>query len=134
MDLDPSLYLQPAVEHAHRILHLFLAMSDLTAFVRPAYENLLCSFATTTLSEFASSLGDTDTTVALMERTSRHVQLGGKVEPVSKWALSIMRRHVFDNNKGSDCDITQSGALTPSQGFGMFYWKQCSLVRRLRGC
>lgn len=48
-------------------------MSDLTAFVRPAYENLLCSFAMVTLSEFAIYLDDIDATLALMERTSQHV-------------------------------------------------------------
>lgn len=89
-------------------------MSDLTAFVRPAYENLLCSFAMVTLSEFAIYLDDVEATLALMERTSQHVQLGGKAEPVSKWALSVMRKHVSDSS-----DVTAapggSGTFTPKQ-------------------
>ncbi|KAF2635656.1 hypothetical protein P280DRAFT_553703 [Massarina eburnea CBS 473.64] len=131
-DLDPSLYFQLAIEHAHRILHLFLAMSDLTAFVRPAYENLLCSFAMVTLSEFATYLDDVHATLALMERTSRHVQLGGKAEPVSKWALSVMRKYVYDMNKSSDIDIWQavaadtvvprSAAILPAESFEVGGW------------
>lgn len=118
-DLDPSLYFQLAVEHAHRILHLFLAMSDLTAFVRPAYENLLCSFAMVTLSEFATYLDDIDATLALMERTSQHVQLGGKAEPVSKWALSVMRKYVFDRNKTSDFDTGHTEPSSSGQSLGV---------------
>jgi hypothetical protein len=117
-DLDPSLFIQLAVEHAHRILHLFLAMSDLTAFVRPAYENLLCSFAMVTLSEFATYLDDIDATLALMERTSQHVQLGGKAEPVSKWALSVMRKYVFDMKRASGHDLTQRETFIPRPNLG----------------
>lgn len=108
-DLDPTLFFQLAVEHAHRILNLFLAMSDLTAFVRPAYENLLCSFAMVTLSEFATYLEDVAATLALMEKTSLHVQLGGKAEPVSKWALNVLRKYVFDLKRASWQDPTQNG-------------------------
>ncbi|KAG0648784.1 Zn(2)-C6 zinc finger-containing prtT [Hyphodiscus hymeniophilus] len=115
-ELDPSLYIHLAIEHAHRILHLFLAMSDLTDFVRPAYENLLCSFAMVTLSEFAIYLDDIDQTLSLMERTSQHVQLGGKAEPVSKWALSIMRKHVSDDSSALHFEIGQSSTFTPKQG------------------
>jgi hypothetical protein len=118
-DLDPSLYINLAVEHANRILHLFLAMSDLTAFVRPAYENLLCSFAMVTLSEFAICLDDIDATLALMERTSQHVQLGGKAEPVSKWALSVIKKYVSDNSRDVDFEIGQPGTFTPRQGLGV---------------
>lgn len=94
-------------------------MSDLTAFVRPAYENLLCSFAMVTLSEFAIYLDDIDATLALMERTSQHVQLGGKAEPVSKWALSVMRKYVSDNSREEDPSLVRSGTLTPRQGLGI---------------
>jgi hypothetical protein len=94
-------------------------MSDLTAFVRPAYENLLCSFAMVTLSEFATYLDDIDATLALMERTSHHVQLGGKAEPVSKWALSVMRKYVFDANKSSHTDLSQVVASEARQGLNV---------------
>ena len=94
-------------------------MSDLTAFVRPAYENLLCSFAMVTLSEFAIYLDDTDQTLALMERTSQHVQLGGKAEPVSKWALSVMRKYVSDNSRDLDLEIGQTNIFTPKPGLGL---------------
>lgn len=105
-----------AIEHAHRILHLFLAMSDLTAFVRPAYENLLCSFAMVTLSEFATYLDDVDATLALMEKTSQHVQLGGKAEPVSKWALSVMKRYVFDSKKSRESEFGQRQQFLSGSG------------------
>lgn len=114
-DLDSSLYIQLAIEHAHRILHLFLAVSDLTAFVRPAYENLLCSFSMVTLSEFAIYLDDIDATLALMERTSQHVQLGGKAEPVSKWALSVMRKHVSDNGKEDNASFMRNATFNARQ-------------------
>jgi hypothetical protein len=94
---DPTdMFIHLSIDHSHRILSLFLAMSDLTAFVRPAYENLLCSFAMVTLSEFAAYLEDAKATLAIMEKTSFHVRLGGKAEPVSKWALNVLRKYVFD--------------------------------------
>lgn len=89
-------FIQLAIEHSHRLLNLFLAMSDLTAFIRPAYENLLCSFAMVTLCEFAIYLEDANATLEMMEKTSFHIQLGGKAEPVSKWALNVLRKFVFD--------------------------------------
>ena len=113
-DLDPDLFIHLAVEHAHRILNLFLAMSDLTAFVRPAYENLLCSFAMVTLSEFATYLDDVDATLALMDKTALHVQLGGKAEPVSKWALSVLRKHVSDLRKASD-EVGEQTEFDPAE-------------------
>jgi hypothetical protein len=117
-DLDPDLFIRLAVEHAHRILNLFLAMSDLTAFVRPAYENLLCSFAMVTLSEFATYLDDVDATLALMDKTALHVQLGGKAEPVSKWALSVLRKHVSDLRRASDDVREQTEFGSAAQSFG----------------
>jgi hypothetical protein len=74
-------------------------MSDLTAFVRPAYENLLCSYAMVTLSEFASYLDDLKLTLDLMEKAYTHVQLGGKAEPVGRWALNVLRKFSFDEQK-----------------------------------
>jgi hypothetical protein len=118
-ELDPDLFIQLAIEHAHRILNLFLAMSDLTAFVRPAYENLLCSFAMVTLSEFATYLGDVDATLALMDKTALHVQLGGKAEPVSKWALSVLRKHVSDI-KGASKETGEETELGPAE---QLYWE-----------
>lgn len=94
-------FIQVAIEHSHRLLTLFLSMSDLTAFVRPAYENLLCSFAMVTLSEFASYLEDANASLDLMEKTSYHVRLGGKAEPVSNWALDVLRKYVFDSDQAS---------------------------------
>jgi hypothetical protein len=117
-DLDPDLFIHLAVEHAHRILNLFLAMSDLTAFVRPAYENLLCSFAMVTLSEFATYLDDVDATLALMDKMALHVQLGGKAEPVSKWALSVLRKHVSDLRRASDDVGEQTEFGLAGQSFG----------------
>jgi hypothetical protein len=117
-DLDPDLFIHLAVEHAHRILNLFLAMSDLTAFVRPAYENLLCSFAMVTLSEFATYLDDVDATLALMDKMALHVQLGGKAEPVSKWALSVLRKHVSDLRRASDDVGEQTVFGLAGQSFG----------------
>lgn len=93
-------------------------MSDLTAFVRPAYENLLCSFAMVTLSEFAIYLDDVDATLALMERTSQHVQQGGKAEPVSKWALSVMGKYVSDNTRDEDIAADGNGTFTQRPGAG----------------
>jgi hypothetical protein len=117
-DLDPDLFIHLAVEHAHRILNLFLAMSDLTAFVRPAYENLLCSFAMVTLSEFATYLDDVDATPALMDRTALHVQLNKKAEPVSKWALSVLRKHDSDLRRASDDVGEQTKFGSAAQSFG----------------
>ncbi|RDW71693.1 hypothetical protein BP5796_07727 [Coleophoma crateriformis] len=115
-NLDPSHFFLLAIEHAHRILHLFLAMSGLTALVRPAYEVLLCSFAMVTLSEFAIYLEDVDATLALMERTSQHVPLGGKAEPVSKWALGVMKKYVFDSQKTKENNFDEKQRFLLSSG------------------
>jgi hypothetical protein len=130
-DLDPSLFIQLAITHAHRILTLFAAMSDLTSFVRPAYENLLCSYAMVTLSEFASSLEDLSITLDLMEKAYSHVQLGGKAEPVSRWALNVLRKFSFDEQKAeevpdqphggsSDTSFPEQNFTVPPQDGGVF--------------
>lgn len=113
-DLDSSHFIQLAISHAHRILILFAAMSDLTAFVRPAYENLLCSFAMVTLSEFASYLDDINVTLDLMEKAYSHVQLGGKAEPVSRWALNVLRKFAMDEQKKVE-DVAQTQAQPTNQ-------------------
>jgi hypothetical protein len=94
-------------------------MSDLTAFVRPAYENLLCSFAMVTQSEFPTYLDNIDATLALMERTVHLIQLGGKAELVSKWALSVMRKYVFDNSKDGVFETGRTEISTLIQGLDM---------------
>lgn len=98
-DIETSHYIQLAIQHARRILTLFAAMSSLTAHVRPAYENLLCSYAMVTLSEFASYLDDLEETLDLMEKAYSHVQLGGKAEPVGRWALNVLRKFLHDEQK-----------------------------------
>lgn len=81
-------------------------MSSITSFVRPAYENLLCSYAMVTLSEFATYLRDANATLELMETTSIHIQLGGKAEPVGRWALNVLRKFVYDREgEGENHDI-----------------------------
>lgn len=89
-------------------------MSDLTAFVRPAYENLLCSYAMVTLSEFGSYLGDVENALALMEKTSFHVQLGGKAEPVSQWAINVLKKFMYDSRHAQD--ETQARTTLGSRG------------------
>jgi hypothetical protein len=49
---------------------LFVSMSDLTTYVHPAYENVLCSFVTVTLAEFVAHLDDVGSIIVLMERLS----------------------------------------------------------------
>lgn len=93
-------FIHLCVKHSISILTIFTSMSIITSYVRPSYENLLCSYAMVTLSEFAGYLTGTpgaDEVLALMERTSIHIQLGGKAEPVGRWALSVLRKFVYDN-------------------------------------
>lgn len=47
-----------------------------------------------TLAEFVTQLTDVNGTIALMERAISHIQRGGKAEPVSRWALGVIRQHV----------------------------------------
>lgn len=72
-------------------------MSDMTIYIHPAYENLLCSFAMVTLAEFVAHVDDVGNSIVLMEQAISHVQCGGKAEPVSRWSLNIMKQHVTDN-------------------------------------
>lgn len=52
-----------------------------------------------TLSEFASYLDDLKETLDLMEKAYSHVQLGGKAEPVGRWALNVLRKFSLDEQK-----------------------------------
>ncbi|KAJ5899409.1 hypothetical protein N7495_004153 [Penicillium taxi] len=82
-----------AVHHAHQVLRLFLSMSEMTTYIHPAYENLLCSFAMVTLAEFSPHVTEVSETLTLMERVISHIQRGGKAEPVSRWSLNKIRQH-----------------------------------------
>ena len=90
-------FIKEAIFHSHEILNLFLSMSDLTTYIHPAYETLLCSFAMVTLAEFVSHISDVNETVVLMEGAVSHIQHGGKAEPVSRWSLNIIRQHLIGN-------------------------------------
>ncbi|CAI7621774.1 unnamed protein product [Penicillium pancosmium] len=91
-------FIQFAVRHSHQILSLFLSMSDLTIYVHPAYENLLCSFAMATLVELADHVSNIFETTTLMEHVVSHIQRGGKAEPVGRWSLGIMKQHMTRGN------------------------------------
>lgn len=105
---DETNFVKVAIDHARNILTLFLELSELTDFVRPAYENLLTSFAMVTLSEFAMYVDDLDATLVLMEKSAFHIQLGGKAEPVSKWSLDVLRKYIADveHSKKTNDDST----------------------------
>ncbi|KAJ5303159.1 hypothetical protein N7476_009958 [Penicillium atrosanguineum] len=90
-------FIKEAILHSHKLLRLFLSMSDLTTYIHPAYETLLCSFAMVTLAEFVSHISDVNETVDLMEGVISHIHHGGKAEPVSRWSLNIVRQHLIGN-------------------------------------
>lgn len=87
-------FIKEAIGHSHTLLTLFLSMSDLTTYIHPAYENLLCSFAMVTLAEFVAYISDVNETMILMESAISHIQHGGKAEPVSRWSLNIIRQRL----------------------------------------
>ncbi|KAJ5449170.1 hypothetical protein N7445_003991 [Penicillium cf. griseofulvum] len=94
---EPTLRLiQFAISESRQILDLFVSMSDLTTYIHPAYENVLCSFAMVTLAEFVAHLDDVGSTIVLMEQAISHIQCGGKAEPVRRWFLNIIKQHVAD--------------------------------------
>jgi hypothetical protein len=90
-------FIQSAIYHSVQLLNHFLSMSDMTVYVHPAYENLLCSFAMVTLAEFVAHIDDVGKSVVLMEQAISHSLCGGEAEPVSRWSLNIMKQHVADN-------------------------------------
>ncbi|KAJ5823136.1 hypothetical protein N7447_005476 [Penicillium robsamsonii] len=92
-----------AISQSHQLLNLFVSMSDLTTYIHPAYENVLCSFAMVTLAEFVANLDDVGSIIVLMEQALSHIQCGGKAEPVSRWSLNIMKQHVADRIEQEDC-------------------------------
>lgn len=97
-----------AISQSHELLNLFVSMSDLTTYIHPAYENVLCSFAMVTLAEFVSHLDDLGSVIVLMEQAVSHIQCGGKAEPVSRWSLNIIKQHVADRIEQEDC-VTSMG-------------------------
>ncbi|KGO78474.1 hypothetical protein PITC_069370 [Penicillium italicum] len=100
--------IQFAISQSHQLLDLFVSMSDLTTYIHPAYENVLCSFAMVTLAEFVAHLDDVSTLIILMEQAVSHIQCGGKAEPVSRWSLNIMKQHVADRTEQEAC-VTSMG-------------------------
>ncbi|KAJ5972379.1 uncharacterized protein N7479_002297 [Penicillium vulpinum] len=106
---EPKLPLiQFAISQSHRLLNLFVSMSDLTTYRHPTYENVLCSFAMVTLAEFVTHLDDVGSIIILMEQAVSHIQCGGKAEPVGRWSLNIMKQHVADRIEQEDC-VTSMG-------------------------
>ncbi|KAI2730745.1 hypothetical protein CBS147332_2597 [Penicillium roqueforti] len=97
-----------AISQSLQLLNLFVSMSDLTTYIHPAYENVLCSFAMVTLAEFVVHLEDVGSIIFLMEQAVSHIQCGGKAEPVSRWSLNIMKQHVADRIEQQDC-VTSTG-------------------------
>ncbi|KAJ9482829.1 hypothetical protein VN97_g10592 [Penicillium thymicola] len=92
-----------AISQSHQLLDLFVSMSDLTTYIHPAYENVLCSFAMVTLAEFVVYLDDVGSVIILMEQAVSHIQCGGKAEPVSRWSLNIMKQHFAEHIEQEDC-------------------------------
>jgi hypothetical protein len=69
-----------------------------------------------TLSEFASYLSEINATLDLMEKAYSHVQQGGKAEPVSRWALNVLRKFSFDEQKpGADVARAEENAFTEQE-------------------
>ncbi|KAJ6189230.1 hypothetical protein N7519_004138 [Penicillium mononematosum] len=100
-----------AINQSHQLLNLFVSMSDLTTYVHPAYENVLCSFAMVTLAEFVAHLDDVCSIIVLMEQAVSHIQRGGKAEPVSRWSLNIVKQYVADKVE-QDCVTSMAGDHT----------------------
>jgi hypothetical protein len=98
-------------------------MSDMTIYIHPAYENLLCSFAMVTMAEFVAHIDDVGKSISLMEQAISHIQCGGKAEPVSRWSLNIMKQHVTDNTEketmpSNTGEITNSIPMHSAQQYG----------------
>ncbi|KAJ5779283.1 hypothetical protein N7457_007003 [Penicillium paradoxum] len=89
-------FIQFAISHSRKLLNSFVSMSDLTTYIHPAYENVLCSFAMVTLAEFVAHVHDVGNMIVLMEQALTHIQCGGKAEPVSRWSLNIMKQYMAD--------------------------------------
>ncbi|CAG7946099.1 unnamed protein product [Penicillium nalgiovense] len=100
------------INQSHQLLKLFVSMSDLTTYIHPAYENVLCSFAMVTLAEFVAHLDDVGSILVLMEQVVSHIQCGGKAEPVSRWSLNIVKQYVADRVEQEDCVTSMAGNST----------------------
>lgn len=100
-DTDNGTFILFAIQQSRKILEHFLSLSDLTNFVHPSYENLLCSFAMVNLAEFVTYVTDIGELVVLMERAISHIHRGGKAEPVSRWALNVVQQHISGDNDES---------------------------------
>ncbi|KAJ5669750.1 hypothetical protein N7462_010820 [Penicillium macrosclerotiorum] len=104
-------FIEFAIQKSLEVLRSFLAMSDLTICIHPAYENLLCSFAMVTLAEFVIHLTNIDETIVLLERVISHIQRGGKAEPVSRWALIVIKQQVSGHEVESRATFRQTEDL-----------------------
>lgn len=121
-----------AIHQSRKILEYFLSLSELTSYVHPSYENLLCSFAMVTLAEFVTCVSDISEVVVLMERAISHIQRGGKAEPVSRWALNAVRQHIsgeLDQSPVTSDEIESIGQyLLPEEAMTRpwedAYWEQ----------
>ncbi|KAJ5380675.1 uncharacterized protein N7496_003103 [Penicillium cataractarum] len=121
-----------AISQSRKILEYFLSLSELTSYVHPSYENLLCSFAMVTLAEFVACVGNIGEVIVLMDRAISHIQRGGKAEPVSRWALNTVRQHLSgepDQGRLTSNEIQNIGQYllpqeTTTRPWEDAYWEQ----------
>jgi hypothetical protein len=88
-------YLEPILKQSHQIIRFSREMTKQKRVIH-TFDFLMGAYAHVTLVEFSDHLEDIDKTFRLMKDVQNLRQGTYVFEPVSSWAMNMMRKRVFD--------------------------------------
>lgn len=87
--------IEPILKHSHQIIRISREMTRQKRVIH-TFDFLMGAYAHVTLVEFADHLEDIDKTFRLMEEVQNLRKDTYVVEPVSIWAMNMMRKRLLD--------------------------------------
>lgn len=88
-------HIGPILKHSHQIIRISREMTRQKRVIH-TFDFLMGAYAHVTLVEFADQLEDIDKTFRLMEEVQNLRKDTYVVEPVSIWAMNMMRKRLLD--------------------------------------
>ncbi|KAF5618391.1 transcriptional activator of proteases prtT [Fusarium sp. NRRL 52700] len=87
--------IESILEHSHKIIRFSMEVTRQKKIIH-TFDFLMCAYAHVTLVEFSDHLENIGETFRLMEEVQNLRKDTYVVEPVSIWAMNMMRKRVFD--------------------------------------
>ncbi|KAF4337596.1 transcriptional activator of proteases prtT [Fusarium beomiforme] len=88
-------HIEPILKHSHQIIRFIGDMARQKSVIH-TFDFLMGAYAHVTLVEFSDHLEDIETTFRLMEEMQNLRKDTYVFEPVSSWAMNMMKKRVFD--------------------------------------